>query len=1380
MKVRLKNSRWRWLAPGLVLLLALGIYSFVSRPAPGTEYGVNLLKNSGFESVNGEGLPDDWLPDAYLSIYGVTDFEVSDGKIGGGITIRNNDANDARFVQTVQVEPNTLYEFSGYVRAKAMDGRGANLSVMQVSAVSESLLDTRGEWQKLMVYGRTGTKQRELTVYARLGGYSADSRGEASFDSLYLAALREAPAGAYVESWEPWDHTVSQADDQIEEAPKAMWPWLLVISALYIVFVRIASQRAERCALDNSLAQGKPVWDKAVLTLLLLAAATRLAVAALIPGYGVDIGCFTSWANEMFRVGPAQFYVTEGFSDYPPGYMLVLWPLGLLGSIMGTGATGFMVKLPPILADLATIALLYALASKHLNRRSALILAAIYAMSPLLYAAGAAWGQVDSLPALLLMLVILMAFKGRWSWALPLYVLAVLMKPQALMFGPLGLIALIVDLVFHGEKGKLKNVLLGCGGAVLTALAVVLPFSVHQEGIEWLVKLYAGTMNYYGYATVNATNLYFLFSLNWIPIEQAAPFLLRVIGAACLIIPTVFYLVYPHKSARHSRTSKLESILLSVSLLPAAAVAVLPLSLQLAGTLLMAAALLLLAFRYVMARDIRNLPLLGAVMLILFCVLGVMMHERYLFTAVLLLMMAYINRRDRRTLWLLCSLSVVAFLNVSVVLDRGIRIGGVEGHLTAPGFGIVSDSGWLEYLNAAAGVLVAGFALYVGLTQSNHEHDVKLVRPADTVLPGEDKQPDAAPDPAETRILSPETKPSYGYKDWLFVLLVTGLYAILALTNLGSLNAPQKGYTFTQADEEVIFDLGSVREFNLLHYGGIHWRDSDYIAQSSLDMETWSGGPSQMRPGDSGDCFSWKYQKESTAIGEATTYRGVNLLHRGRYLKITAPTVGLTLMEIIVKDANTKETLPLTMISGSAAALIDEQDALEGEPSWYNSMYFDEIYHARTAYEQLNAIRGQEPSQIYETSHPPLGKVFMTAAIAVFGMVPFGWRFAGALAGVLMLPGIYLLAKLLTKRRSLGVLAMLLLAFDCMHFAQTRIATIDSFATLFIIWAYYFMFRYALADDYARLWLKTLPNLALSGLFMGLGIASKWTGIYAGAGLAILFFWSLRRRMREGQAAERLLAANRRPDGTRGLVLEIAASQWRKRILFTLAACLLFFIAVPLMIYYLSFLPVFMQTPGGLTFRKVMDANKSMLSYHGTPGLGMDHYFYSPWYEWPLSLKPMWFYSGAKDAGTGSTIMTLGNPIVWLGGLAALITMLVRWFRQHLQTKPLRLVCRGLQDDMRPGLLIISFLAQYLPWILVPRGTYIYHYFPAVPFIILCTVQVLYYCGLRHRKRALVTAVCLAALAGLLFAAFFPYVSGLRVSKAWLDAMQWFPNWLYY
>lgn len=43
-------------------------------------------------------------------------------------------------------------------------------------------------------------------------------------------------------------------------------------------------------------------------------------------------------------------------------------------------------------------------------------------------------------------------------------------------------------------------------------------------------------------------------------------------------------------------------------------------------------------------------------------------------------------------------------------------------------------------------------------------------------------------------------------------------------------------------------------------------------------------------------------------------------------------------------------------------------------PSYYNGTYFDEIYHARTAYEM------REGMSIYEWTHPPLGKYLCPSA----------------------------------------------------------------------------------------------------------------------------------------------------------------------------------------------------------------------------------------------------------------------------------------------------------------------------------------------------------------------------------------------------------------
>ncbi len=111
-------------------------------------------------------------------------------------------------------------------------------------------------------------------------------------------------------------------------------------------------------------------------------------------------------------------------------------------------------------------------------------------------------------------------------------------------------------------------------------------------------------------------------------------------------------------------------------------------------------------------------------------------------------------------------------------------------------------------------------------------------------------------------------------------------------------------------------------------------------------------------------------------------------------------------------------------------------------------------------------------------------------------MTPFGWRFLGTLFGVLMLPVIYILPKGSSAARPSGRVT-LVLASDFMHFVQTRIATIDTYAVFFILLMYLFMYGFITTGS--------RRELALSGIFFGIGAASKWTCIYAGAGLAVIW-----------------------------------------------------------------------------------------------------------------------------------------------------------------------------------------------------------------------------------------------------------------------------------
>ena len=1357
----------------LVLLLALWL-AFGRQPAAPVEYGVELLTNGSFEQVTSEGLPAGWLPESYLGYSDVTQFDVSEGREGSGITITNHAPNDARFVQSVKVAPNTQYRFSGYIKTASEGGRGANLSVQDVYAFSEALFQTEGEWQYVEFYGRTGAKQHQVTLFARLGGYSGEAAGVASFDDLSLVAVEEVPGNALVYSWEKPTAQKPAPADAANAKPFA--PWLLLIyafAALGLVYLARLAQSQESRLMGQQQERMAPYL---LLTLLVVSFVLRLLLARTVQGFPVDVGAFRAWANDMAAVGPGQFYLQEGHRDYPPGYMLVLWPIGLLGRLLGGGATMMMVKIPAILCDIMIIALLYRVASRRVNRLSAVTLSALYAFNPLTFLAGAAWGQVDSLPSLLLMIAVLFIMKKRWRYALPVYVLAVLMKPQALMVGPLGLIALVMAFVWKKDKGLWKDVLIGTGASLLVIAAVALPFFNEENGVSWLIGLYGNTMSFYNYASVNAFNLHFLFGQNWVGIQNPAPFLLRLCGNLVVLVPSLLYGLHLRKKQEglKPRFKLLQGLLLAGVLLPALTV-LLPMSLSLAGTLLMVSVFFMVAFMYVQGGDESHLPFLASVLLIGFSVLGTMMHERYLFLAVALLSLSYVMKPDRRVLALLLAVTALCFINSGIALDRGIRVGGSMGNLDAPTAGLVSDSAWLEYALSFLSLPLTGYALYLGLVLSRKETAVQTVKTFERL-------PDVQP---KTRyaFLKKKEQVRFDRKDALIILVVTLLYAVLALTNLGSTVAPQKEWVSGFDQEDVVLDLGAQHHFNLLLYGGVHWETSEFEVSVSKDGEEYTSYPFQMEPGD---LFCWRFLGFPYVDSEGKTHYDSNPRYlEGRYVKISGMTSKLTLFEVIAQDAATGENIPFVSASEGAQALIDEQDTLSGKPTWFNSMYFDEIYHARTGYEQRNALLGLEPSHIYETSHPPLGKVFITFAQMIFGMTPFGWRFAGALAGILMLPGMYLLGKLFTKKRLLGLLAMLLLTFDTMHFTQTRIATIDSFVTLFIIYAYYFMFRYMLLDHIREKFSRKMVLLFLSGLMMGLGMASKWSGMYAAMGLAVLFLFTLVRNLHMGYVCSQADQATFTHLETTGEEARAYGRRYIREAVITCLWCLLFFVAIPAVIYYLSYIPVYIASPGGVTLQKIIRNNLSMYDYHAKPGRGADHYWASTWNTWPLSLKPMYYYAGGVKNGTSSVIWAMGSPLVWWSGFAAMLMTLGMAIRERL-TKTARIKAynagrlQQLSYDARPLMLLIAYAAQYLPWVLVPRGTYIYHYFPSVPFIILMTALMVDYLHAYKPRVGRITAIVLMVLAAGMFVGLFPYISGVRVSTAWLEAMRWPSKWLTY
>ena len=1341
----------------------------------------NLLPNGGFESIASSGMPEDWYATAYRSQAGYSRMTVTDEAFHSGsfsALVENASANDARFTCTVKVKPESLYRLSGYVRVESMQdtGNGANFGIEGIYSFSDGLFDTNGEWQYLEWYGETGEKQTEVTIGVRVGGYSAESVGKAYFDDIVLEEVDELPQGVIASLWYSASAGRLSSSDPEENTSEKSTVLFVLLGVAFLLLTALLIPVMEKQGLQHSA--------MAVLGLLLLSALLlRIFLGMRVEGYEVDINCFKAWSMRMAHLGPVGFYAPDYFCDYPPGAMLLLWPVGMLLNSVGLGNKGvglLIVKLLPILCDLAGAVCLYWYAFKKRDSVTAAVLAALYLFNPAALVNGAAWGQMDSVLALLMLFTTFAAIQRKWKLAIPLFVISALVKPQALLLAPVGGMALVFHVFEHRGKERKAILLQAFWGAVLAVcagLVIVVPFAIGQENpFSWLFELYGGTLGSYAYATLNTANLYYLADANWMPLSQQVPAMLCIVPAILFACASVALLC--RKTAERICSAPVKARLLSVLLGLMAVVLIVMLALKASyhwyGYLMMAFAyafaIICLAFE---RRMEGALPYYMALALIGVYVLGIKVHERYLFPALLLLPVAFIGTRDRRVLGVFAGFSITTFINTAIVLDNSILFGSAQGHLNA-------DTLVLNNALSIINLLLCAYAGWIGLNG---------LRESKPFTHFQKKQPDEKSGYHRMLFAPQDHRLHLSVRDYLIMGITTILYAVLAFSNLGSMVAPQTAWVSTSEDEYVVLELDESSKFSVMYYAGVSY--NDFSIAVSKDGVNWSEDyPCEMREGL---CYRWNYALKTSSSNGEVSYPSSNpsnvLWLEGKYLRVNARSAGLNLWEIVARGEN-GENLSMRLIAHAnaqpqlldgekpAANLIDEQHTCTGEPGWFTGTYFDEIYHARTAYEHLH---GQAP---YETTHPPLGKLLMSVGIAIFGMTPFGWRFAGALIGVLMLPAIYLLAMQLTHKRTVAGVSMLAFALDLMHFTQTRIATIDSFPVFFILLTYLFMIRFMQMDAFAvsdpenpklldKAYLRTLVPLFFCGICMGLSIASKWIGIYSAAGLAVLFFLTMYRHARvcdaawetaEEEANERVLAA-------RQLTIH--------RIAVTCGFCIIFFVLIPCAIYCLSYIP-YLSPTGPVTLKRIIRAQEGMLSYHSTPGLGMDHPFQSPWWQWPFILKPMWFAQDSfEPAGYASTILCFGNPWVFYFGAFAMAIVLLLWLGGWFRYADGQITIRHGSGDLTLAILSVAFLAQYLPWVLVPRSMYMYHYFASVPFIIMATAVLIEW--LTRSKPALRKAVIAIYLLGTLafFVMFFPYASGYLTRTEWLDAMKWFSK-LYY
>ncbi len=588
-----------------------------------------------------------------------------------------------------------------------------------------------------------------------------------------------------------------------------------------------------------------------------------------------------------------------------------------------------------------------------------------------------------------------------------------------------------------------------------------------------------------------------------------------------------------------------------------------------------------------------------------------------------------------------------------------------------------------------------------------------------------------------------EKKISYTRKDMAVVFILTVFYAVTAFYNLGSFKAPQKGYEPYKNGESVIIDYGEEKDFSRvnLFLGWIDRRKSDSEVKRDLSI-SFGVNPEE------NDEFVFG-EEISLSVDSVFDWTGFFANQRGRYLKITSDEGNFVINEVACFDDNKKLIEPVGTVSDNATAkfLIDEQNTVVYEYTWFDGTYFDEIYHPRTAFEYLNGISP------YENTHPPLGKLIISLGMMIFGVTPFGWRFFGTLFGVLMVPLIYALSKQILKDTKWASVSAFLFTFDFMHLSQTRLATIDSYTVFFVMLMYYYMYKYIKMNFYNTGVRKTLKPLFLSGLFFGLGIAVKWQGAYAGAGLCVMFFMSLYKRFSEYRAAKdgRLVG-----DG------EKIIKAFPRSLVKTLVFAFLFFVIVPFLVYFMSYLPIILSDNESLSY--FWENQKTMLGYHS--GLTETHPYGSAWWTWPLDIRPLYAYNPNRDfvpVGIAQGITTFGNPLIWWLTIPSLGYLI------YVSAK------KGKNAEINT--ILTGFGAMYLPWILVSRQAFIYHFFPCVPFVCIAITYTFRELLQKYKKLKIPIASYLA-LVFLLYIVFYPVLTGLKIPEIYAGMLSWLPTWV--
>jgi len=365
-----------------------------------------------------------------------------------------------------------------------------------------------------------------------------------------------------------------------------------------------------------------------------------------------------------------------------------------------------------------------------------------------------------------------------------------------------------------------------------------------------------------------------------------------------------------------------------------------------------------------------------------------------------------------------------------------------------------------------------------------------------------------------------------------------------------------------------------------------------------------------------------------------------------------------------------------------------------------DQVIFDEVHFGSFA---SNYVLGKSFFDI----HPPLGKLIIALGAKVGGysdyvdkngpfdfseinnqykeMPIFWFRFFPALAGTLfpVVFFVFLISIDFSEKKSFFLSSLIILENGLL--VQSRFILIDSFMFLF-------GFLGLLLFFIARKNKHNFKLLFLSSIFLAFSISIKWIALsYLAIVLLILFLDYLTFFIKSKIKNKKLF---------------FIRSFFQK----------LFFMLFNIIVIYISFFyvhfslfkendsaflaSVLIEEEQSSSFAKTLELNKQMYTFN--VGLNATHVYSSTPFEWLAFKKPIYYWVNYRDDFI-SQVVFLGNPILWFFGIFGVGLFPFFWKKIKL-------------DNEIKIALYFGFWINFLPFILVQRVIFMYHYLNALIF----------------------------------------------------------------